>query len=73
MRNQPVDAAAVGFADPPSTAVLLVTVPAPVVTTAGGAGVVNVSTAPKPLPDAFDVIAQKKYVVPGDSAIVAIP
>jgi hypothetical protein len=42
-----------------SSAELLAMLDAPVVTTPGAAGVVNDSTAPTAVADAFDTIAQK--------------
>jgi hypothetical protein len=59
MRNHPFAGDAIGFAVPFSWALLLVMIEAPVVVTAGMAGVVNDSTEPKAVPEAFDVIAQK--------------
>jgi uncharacterized membrane protein HdeD (DUF308 family) len=54
-----VVAASIGLAEPFSLAVVLATVVAAEVVTAGTAAVVNESTEPKEVPTEFEAIAQK--------------
>jgi hypothetical protein len=57
-RNQPVVVSWFGFAEPLSVAPVLVTEVAATVDTVGADAVVNDITEPKPVPTAFEAMAQ---------------